>query len=239
MPITIAAVFLLTLPAAAPTAAPDQLSQTLRTLLLQHLPAPLYQSQKDWGKTKDVKVFTFRHGKPVVERSPRNDGLWREVRIDAINPHQTLVLEVRDFASPKPGVITFTLHIAGDVQFEADQQQWESGIKMYGASIRARARVSATLHCEVTTKTEFKNLLPDIVCQAKVLKSDVGYDNLHVEHVAGLGGDFAKVVGVAGHEMIHQWKPSIERHLLAKANEAMVKAVEKKEVRIRLAKLAK
>jgi hypothetical protein len=56
------------------------------------------------------------------------------------------------------------------------------------------------------------------------------------EHVAGVGGELAEWIGDAGHNLMKHIKPSIEHHLLEKANAAIVKAADTKEVRISLTK---
>jgi hypothetical protein len=81
-------------------------------------------------------------------------------------------------------------------------------------------------------KVETKGLLPDAVFRLRVVESDLGYDNLVVEHTAGVGGEAAKVLGDAFIGGVRLWKPSLERRLLAKANEAIVKAADTKEVRL-------
>jgi hypothetical protein len=224
----------LALPSAAPIAQSDQLSTTLRTLLLDHLPNPLYVDEKEWGKTKVVNVIKTHDWRVIRKREPRNDGLWRKVRVDAINPRESIVLSVRDFATTESDAMAFTVHVASDVRVNATQEQWEDGLKLYGASVRARARISCTIRCEVTVTPELNDSKLVLVAKAKVLHANVGYDNLRVEHVAGLGGDAAKLFGKAAQEMIHQWKPSIERGLLAKANQAVTKAIEKKAIRIKV-----
>ncbi len=67
----------------------------------------------------------------------------------------------------------------------------------------------------------------------------LGYDNLVVEHVAGVGGEAAKLIGDAVKKGLDQWHPSLERELLAKADAALVKAGDLKEVRVSLASLFK
>jgi hypothetical protein len=55
---------------------------------------------------------------------------------------------------------------------------------------------------------------------------------VEVIHLPGLGGDAAKVLGEAVLGTIKQVHPSMERRLLEKANAAIVKAGDTKEVRI-------
>jgi hypothetical protein len=96
-------------------------------------------------------------------------------------------------------------------------------------------RLRLTLDCEAQTHIEKgASWLPDAVFRLRVLKSDFRYDNLVVEHTAGVSGEAAKVLGDAVISGMHRWKPSLERNLVAKANAAIVKAGDTKEVRVSL-----
>src|SRR5262249_52741564 len=102
----------------------------------------------------------------------------------------------------------------------------------------ARVRVHLTLYCEVSSRIEKSaTFVPDVVFRGRVLRADLRYDHFVVEHVAGVGGDLAKLIGSAAQDGLHRWRPSLERRLLEKANAAIVKAGDTKEVRISLAKL--
>jgi hypothetical protein len=70
-----------------------------------------------------------------------------------------------------------------------------------------------------------------------VLQADLNYDHLVVEHMAGVGGDAAKVLGEAVYATVRGLRPSLERNLLAKANAAIVKAGDTREVRVSLLSL--
>ncbi|HZT80272.1 MAG TPA: hypothetical protein VFA26_08625, partial [Gemmataceae bacterium] len=71
----------------------------------------------------------------------------------------------------------------------------------------------------------------------RATKADLRYDNLVVEHVAGVGGELAKLIGDAFHGGLTQWRPALERELLARADAAIVRAADTKEVRVNLAGL--
>jgi hypothetical protein len=73
---------------------------------------------------------------------------------------------------------------------------------------------------------------PDFVLRIRVTKAKVGYDKLVIEHINGIGGDGAKLIGGAVHDVLKQWRPGIERDLLAKANDAIVKAADTREIRL-------
>src|SRR5262249_32535898 len=111
------------------------------------------------------------------------------------------------------------------------------GTRLYSGSVRARLRLKLNLRCEVTGRLEANGLLPEAVIRLRVVGSDVGYENFVVEHIPGVGGEGAKVLGNAAHASLAQWRPSLERNLAEKANKAILKAADTKEVRIGLASL--
>jgi hypothetical protein len=82
-----------------------------------------------------------------------------------------------------------------------------------------------------------KSFFPDIVFRVRVTDARLTYDNVVVEHTLGVGGDAAKLLGDALLDAVKQWKPSLERDLLIKANKAIIKAGDTKEVRISITKL--
>src|SRR5262245_53297665 len=91
--------------------AKDELAGDLRGLLLQNLPQPLYQKENNWGHQEMVRRRHVRGklGDMRVEitHEPKNDGVWKRLRVDAINPAETLVFDLRNVISPSPGRITF------------------------------------------------------------------------------------------------------------------------------------
>ena len=80
-------------------------------------------------------------------------------------------------------------------------------------------------------------MLPDAVIRLRATKANLKYDNLVVEHAAGLGGAAAKLMGDAAHRLVSELKPSLERDLLAKADAAIVKAADTKEIHVKLGDL--
>ena len=130
--------------------------------------------------------------------------------------------------------------LALDARVFYDEEKWRSGVRLYAASARARMRIKLTAQCEATARLEpGQTLLPDAVFRLHVVHSDLHYDNVVVEHLAGLGGEAAKLLGEAFRGGLRQWHPSLERDLLTRANAAVEKAGDTKEVRLSLAKLLK
>jgi hypothetical protein len=217
------------------------LAGSLRAMLVQSLPAPLFEDTSHWGRQKEVTRGLRRRdreGAGGAAANLKNDGLWWRVTVTAPNPAGALVLDLRDVKQPEPGRMTFTAFVAFDTDVEYERQRWSAGRRLYAGSVRARARVKLTLDCEAVTRLETGGkLLPEAVFRLRVLRSDFRYDNLVFEHVLGVGGEAAKLLGEAAHASIKQWRPSLERRLIERANVAIIKAGDTKEVRLGLSRL--
>src|SRR5262245_7037395 len=212
---------------------PSALAGSLRAALVQSLPPVLYEASPGWGRTAPPP-----RGLRWTGHSPRNDGTWRKIRVTAPTLADTLVLDLRQVQHPEPGRMTFTLFLSFDARLECEQQRWKAGVRLYGAGVKARLRVKLTLGCEALAWLEPGGaLLPDAVFRLRVLRADLAYDNLVVEHVAGVGGTGAQLLGEAVRGSLRRWQPELERGLLARANAAIEKAGDTKEVRAGLGKL--
>jgi len=224
--------------------ATDTLAATVRGLLVEHIPPVLLEDNRHWGQQKLVTRGLEWKGKgqplPQTQKSYKNHGVWRRVKVTANNLRDTLVFELRDVQHAGPDSITFTVHVAFDARVEYEQQNWRSGVRTYSGSVRARLRLKAALFCAMTTRLDKKDkLIPDVVFRSRVLRADLGYENFVVEHVNGVGGELAKLIGNAAQDILHAFRPSLERKLLEKGNAAIVKAGDTKEVRLSLTKLLK
>jgi hypothetical protein len=205
----------------------DALAGNLRGLLLKHFPDPLFEDAKHWDLKKQGPL-----GKS------HNHGRWWKVRVNGRNMPDTLIVDLRDIAQPGGGRTTFTLYVSFDAGVLLERQNWRMGVRIRSGSTRARLRVRLSLFCEATTKFEKgKDFLPDAVFRLRVLRSDLKYDNVVVEHTAGVGGETAKLLGDAVIDGLRQWKPSLERNLVTRANAAIVKAADTKEIRVGLMSL--
>jgi hypothetical protein len=221
---------------------PD-LAGSLRAFLLPQIPNPLYEKRDNWNHTIEVVSRIGWQGqgldsKPKIVKSPKNHGIWKHVTISSPNAVQALQVSIANVQQVEPGRTTFdvTLVLPADVEYE--QQDWERGIKLFSGRVRARLRVSLNLTCELTTRLEpTKRLLPDVVLRLRVLRSTTAYDQLVVEHLPGIGGQAAKILGDVIIESMKKWHPGLERNLLDRLNAAIVKAGDSKDIRVGLAGL--
>jgi hypothetical protein len=212
----------------------DQLAKALKPLLIDALPATLYEKTDNWDHQVLVPVgVKWRGIRPQVTKSPRNHGEWKKLIISTQDLPRTLDLKIYALKSVDAEKQTFKVFLTLQMGVYYDQQNWESGARLWSGSVRARAQIKLDMDCENTLRVEFdKNGLPDFILRMRVTGAKLHYDKLVVEHINGIGGDAAKLIGEAAHRCMNQWRPSIERDLLGKANAAIVKAADTRELRV-------
>lgn len=220
------------------------LSDDLRALLLANLPDPLVQTNHHWGEQKEVAIGLKWERKGVVRFRPevmkdvKNDGHWERVTVEAVEPAKTLKLTVSNVRT-EAGKTLFDAVVHTDVKLKYEQQQWAMGKRMYAGETRAKCSTGVTMTVEVTSRTEPTpgSLLPTLVLRVRVTEAKLSYWDLECEHTLGMDGPAAKALGKAVHEVLKKMKPDVEKDLLAKANAAVVKAADTKEVKVELGKL--
>jgi hypothetical protein len=234
---------MLPVPAAANSA--DAVAGALRTYLIHSLPTVLYEKSPGWGQTKAVATGLKWSGKGLdirahVMHAERNDGKWRKIQVTAPNLANTLTVTIQNIQQPDRERTTFDLTLAVDVRVDYEVQDWKAGVRLYSGNARARLRVKLVLACEASSRVEWsKGSLPEVVFRLRIVKANTSYEHFVLEHVAGVGGDAAKLIGDAVRQGIHKWHPSIEQNLLSRANGAIEKAGDSKEIHVGLGTLMK
>jgi hypothetical protein len=226
----------------APAQADDveSLAAGLKPLVISALPPVLYEKSTNWGHQELAPDgLRWRGLRAEIVRTPKNDGRWRKLRITTQDLPRTLEFKVSDFRAIDDEKQSFKIFVAFQTGIEYEHQHWDLGLRLWSGSIRAHAQLKVALDCESVLRVEQKGILPDITFRLRVVKAEVSYENLVVDHIAGVGGSAAKLIGEAMHSTLKRWKPSLERDLLAKADAAIVKAADTREVRLGLGGLVK
>jgi len=229
-------------PAVAQT--PDTLqsvSVAMRPLIVEAMPAVLYEKKDNWGNQRESFArLVFRGIKPVVEKTPKNDGYWKALKVVPQELNRSFHFKITDVKEVSAEKQTFKAKFGFQAGIEFDHQVWESGVRLFAGNTRARVQLDMDMDVENIIKLETdKSGLPNLVFRLKVTKAELNYHDLVVEHTAGVGGSAAKLIGDGMHSAIKQWKPSIERSLLERANGAIVKAADTKEIVIGLSGFVK
>jgi hypothetical protein len=233
--------FLLLLTGTADDDSLRTLADALKPVLAKSVPAVLYEKSTNWGQQElAANGLRWQGLHAEVVKTPKNDGKWRKVRLTTIDLPRTLVLNLSDLKEDGPDRQTFRALVAFEAGVEYEQQNWDLGVRLWSGSVRARLQLKVALECENVLRVEKgTGLFPDIVFRLRVTKADISYDNLVVEHIAGVGGSAARLIGEAVHGTLRRSKPSMERELLARANAAIVKAADTRELRLGLGGLGK
>jgi hypothetical protein len=219
----------------------ETLAAALKPLIAESLPALLYEKSTNWDHQELAPNGIRWHGvRPEVIKTLKNDGKWTRLRATAQDLQRTLAINITDFKNVDADTQAFKVYVAFQAGVEYEQQNWDLGVRMWSGSVRARLQLKLALDCENVMRIDRrKGLFPDIVFRLRVVKAEVSYDNLVVEHLNGIGGSAARLMGEALRSTLKQWKPAIERNLLARAEAAIVKAADTREVRVGLGGLVK
>lgn len=219
------------------------LTKVLRDLAERQIPDPLSKSSQNWGRQKAyTRINRYREGlriwsEPVQEL--RNEGVWRRTTVRLPEPEK-LALAVTELTHPEPGKIHATVAMVAErVDLRFEQQVWRNGLRLYGGETRAHCKGGLVLKAEVVTRSEIKkgSFLPVFSMKLRLTDADLYYENLVVDHTAGVDGDLAKAIGDALIDLVKAVKPDIEKDLRARAETAVIKAVGNREFQLALEKL--
>ena len=221
------------------------LTKVLRDLAKKHLPDPLSKSSQNWGKQTAVTVIRrYREGVRVYSEAVqelRNDGHWRRTTIRLPEPDK-LAIAVTELTHPEPGKMLATVALVAErVDLRFEQQIWRKGLRLYSGESRAHCKGGLLIKAEVVSKTEFKkgSFFPEVSLKLRVTDADLYYEDLVVDHTAGLDGDAAKGLGNLLIDVVKAVKPDVEKEFREKAEAAIVKAVGIREFRLALDNLLK
>ena len=229
--------------AADPAFDPAALSTVLRPMLVSALPTPLSVAPMGWGDQREVTIGVKWEKqrllyKPAPMRAVRNDGHWQKLSLTAIDPAKSLALNIRDVRTAADKTL-FAAAIGLDVRAVYENQLWTMGKRVYAGETHVRCRAVLDLRCELSSSTTFEPgaVLPTVAIRVRATEARVGYSELVCEHTLGINGKPAEVLGKAAFEVMKKVAPQVERDLLAKANAAVLKAADTKEVRVEFDKL--
>lgn len=236
-------VFLTWLPddqAAIKSISPERVAGFQRALqqsVFTFMPTPLFEGSDHWGDMKkSVNGMKWSGGKPELQYADKNQGTWRKYKVTLNHPHQDhLRLQLNDVKNVGNNALSFLLKVEADIEFDVQQQNWQSGVKLFDGSVRGRTTVKLALRCESKLSIEpGVSVMPVLKYRLRVVDAKASYDDLVFTHVPGLGGSAAKVVGNWTVDAVQQMKPSLEKKLIEKLTQKIVKAADTKEIQVSL-----
>jgi hypothetical protein len=227
-------------PAVLPSDKVARLQSALSTVMVTALPKPLCEGNSHWGDTvRAANGLKWLGLKPEIQYGDKNHGTWRKYKIVIEEPATGhLQIALKDVVIPGNNTMTFALQLDTDLHFDVTQQNWKDGIKLFDGSVRGNVHFTLVLQCESKLTIDFgENYFPTVKYRLRVTDAKPSYDHLKVTHIAGVGGELAKKLGDWSHEAIQQWKPSLERRLIDKLTQKIIKAADTKEIQLSLSGL--
>lgn len=216
------------------------LTVLVRDQLIQYMPILLAETHESWGKQSEVTVGMklVRTGAFSCRLEPqyaiRNEGHWHRLKIAARDPQNTMLLSLSNMKSEESGRMTFDATMSTLVELNFEQQLWKSGIRLIGTETRARATAGVRLQCEATNRFDYRpgTVVPELVLRFRVTHADVFVNDIVVERTLGMNGMAARTIGETVQKLVKRFQPDLERKTLDRANEAVLKAADTKEIRI-------
>jgi len=223
-----------------------QISKLMYDMALKNLPDPLVKANDAWGKQKEYAVgkLILRNPNRVSPEMPRevvNDGLWRRFTVTARDPEKTFGIGITELVRPDDNKLLVTINVTLEINFRMEQQLWKRGHQLYSGETRGHCQTAVQLKATVDHKTEFKpgSLVPDVVLKITTTGAKIFYEDLVIDHTAGIDGEDAKAIGDTVIDLVKTVMPNLEKELLEKGNAAIVKAAGTREVKLELDKLLK
>jgi len=217
------------------------LERALSAVISVNLPKPLYRGNSHWGDTAPTPngVIWVGRGflkKPEFQYADKNHGIWRKYEVDLESKaSQPLKLKLENPVQAGNNTLSFDLHLDVDLHFKIEQENWQHGIKFFDGAARGNLHFMVMMKCESKLVIEpGESFLPVMKYRFRVVQARPNYSNLKFTHVPGLGGEVAEKLGRWGHEALQQIKPSVERKLMDKLTQRILKAADTKEVQLSL-----
>src|SRR5262245_7605081 len=133
------------------------LAATLRPVILNALPKPLYEKSENWGNTvPGIDGIRWRRLRPEIMKGPQNDGHWRKTRVTARDPETSLEFRLGDLKVEGSERLTFKAFLALMINVEREDEFWDKGIRILREEGKARLRIMANLDFEANIRLEAK-----------------------------------------------------------------------------------
>jgi hypothetical protein len=224
----------------------EAIAKLMREMALKKMPEPLLKSNDGWGHQKEFAVgrVMLRNPNRVAPELPRelfNDGLWRRFTVSAREPEKSLAVGFTEMVRPAPDKMNVTITVAMDINFRMEQQLWVRGRQLYSGETRGHCKTACQLKANVMQKNVQKpgSFIPDVMLTVTTTEAKLFYDKLVIDHTAGLDGEAAQKVSELVIDLVKKIMPDLEKQLLDKGGEAIVKAAGTKEIKLELDKLMK
>jgi hypothetical protein len=211
----------------------ESLSALAQRIVLDSLPKQ-FEDQRDWGHMK--KVVNGLHFKEdgdrlKIEKHTKDvkDGIWKQYRIDVVDPEHQLQIRIADVRQTDAGHSAFQILLSAKLHGVASWEQWKDGIKLLNANVEADSRIEARLDCEMAIDWKPSGVLGQLSIEPKVIGARLELVDFDLKKVS-------KIEGRAAHELGERLQNTLAKKLHAeepKLVEKLNKAIQKRQDRLR------
>src|SRR5205807_77535 len=103
---------------------------------------------ENWGHQVMVPAVRLKRGRPPISKVARNHGEWRKLIITAQDLQRTLDVKLSDIKTIDAERQHFKVFFTFQMGVYYDHQNWESGLRLWSGSVRARTQLKVNLDCE-------------------------------------------------------------------------------------------
>jgi hypothetical protein len=211
----------------------ESLSALAQRIVLDSLPKQ-FEDQRDWGQTK--KIVNGLHLKEEGDRlkiekhtKEVKDGIWKQYRIDVVDPEHQLQIRIADVHQTDAGHSAFQILLSAKLHGVASWEQWKDGIKLLNANVEADSRIEARLDCEMAVDWKPSGVLGQLSIEPKVTGARLELVDFDLKKVS-------KIEGRAAHELGERLQNTLAKKLHAeepKLLEKLNKAIQNRQDRLR------
>lgn len=196
-------------PAITPPATAESLQALtglVTTIVRENLPAD-FESRDNWGHTTEIwaGVDIRREGLQIKTKRRKkqvNDGTWKLVRVQFIEPDQNLRLEVLDVRPLPAGRVEVDLAVDSKLAVFARLSQWELGVQLISLSANAQAQTQFRVRCDLGMKLDPTKLPPDVILDPVVREAELRLVDFRLERVSQVGGSLAHELGKQARDLL-------------------------------------
>ncbi len=197
--------------------------QQLVTELVRETIPHKYESEKGWGKTKEVVrgLYIKRDGlrfKTHRTRKAVNHGTWTRYRIDLLNPTEQFQVRLEQVRMLPNHRLAFDIICDVKVRTFGRLSQWQRGVQLVSLSAEADADLRLTMQCDLATRIDTTQTIPDLELDPVVRNADLYVKDFRMRRISQLDGPLVKKLSASVREVLENEIAKRRPKIVAKIN---------------------
>ncbi|GIW83040.1 MAG: hypothetical protein KatS3mg105_4847 [Gemmatales bacterium] len=218
-----------------------KLSDLIHKAIVKKAPKE-FEDKSDWGKTvpPPAKVRFPRLRRVVVKVDGRDEfphGVWNRWKIWLDDPAKDITVKVVELKKIEPSRYHVKLTATVALHAEAERNRWRNGVKLFGISVQADAKVAAEFDCDVRVAVDATSFPPAVSVQPKILKSQLQLEEFDLNRIGVVQGELVRELGDELKVYIETVMKLYEDEVKKRANEAIAQSLDGGKAKLPLTEL--